>query len=154
MKNKKVISIIVGIVLIVLDQIIKIVSVGKSITIIPDFLSFSYFENTNVAFGVGSNGFTLIVLASIALIAMIILFIKKKNQDLDFKLILSLVFILAGCLGNLIDMIFLGYVRDYIYVKNMPIMNIADIFEIFGIVFLIVVIIISLVRRKKENTLS
>jgi signal peptidase II len=42
------------------------------------------------------------------------------------RIILALLF--SGAIGNLIDRIFLGYVRDMIYVSliNFPVFNVAD----------------------------
>ena len=42
----------------------------------------------------------------------------------------------------------MGYVRDNIYVINMPIMNISDILEILGIVLLVIIIIKAILDKK------
>lgn len=54
MKHKKVWLIILGICIILLDQITKVILIGKNITVIPNVLNFTYTENTGVAFGIGS----------------------------------------------------------------------------------------------------
>ncbi|MEI7478648.1 MAG: signal peptidase II [bacterium] len=52
---------------------------------------------------------------------------------------LAVSFFLAGALGNLIDRIALGGVRDFINIRlfNFPIFNLADIFLNIGIILLL-----------------
>lgn len=156
MKNKKLISIIIGVVIVALDQITKILTVGRNITVIPNFLNFTYTENRGIAFNIGSNGLPFVILISIALLAIIVIFIKKKNQEIDSKVLISLMLILAGGIGNLADRIIIGYVRDFIDVNlfNFPIFNIADVSVTLGVIFLIIILIKSLFVKEKNKKLK
>ena len=48
----------------------------------------------------------------------------------------------AGGLGNFIDRLFLGYVRDFLYFKliDFPVFNVADSYVTIGLVILIILI--------------
>ena len=74
---------------------------------------------------------------------MIIYFRKTKKEEVLTRFGLVLVF--AGLLGNLIDRVFFGYVRDFIDViifnYNFPIFNIADMAVVIGVALIIIEII-------------
>ena len=150
MKNKKVVLIILGISIILLDQITKAILSGKNLIIIPNILNFTYTENTGVAFGIGSNNLILIIISNIVVLGIIIRFIKERKEQVNFSILFSLVLILSGGIGNLIDRIVKGYVIDFIDVNlfNFPNFNVADISIIIGIGILLIVIIKSFFSKK------
>lgn len=152
-KNKKtIILIIVGIIIIILDQITKFLIIEKNIIIIPNFLSLTYTENTGVAFNIGSNNLFFIILVNIIILGIIIKFIKEIKEDINFKILISLVLILVGGIGNLIDRIFRGYVIDFIDVNlfNFPNFNVADISIAIG-VFLLIIILLNQVLKDEQT---
>ena len=109
MKNKKNLSVIMlGILIVIIDRITKLLLVNKEITIIPNLLNFTYIENNGVAFGIASNNTILIVLLNVIILAIIIKFLKEKFSKTNYIIILSLIMILAGGVGNLIDRIAMG----------------------------------------------
>ena len=61
----------------------------------------------------------------------------KFNYRSSNLITMSFVFIIAALLGNVIDQIFLGYVRDFIIWPGPGIPNLADIFADISIIFLI-----------------
>lgn len=133
MKTK---SIIIGIIVLLVDQISKIIMINKKITLIPGFLSLNYIENTGGAFGMGKINIVLI-LSLVLIIGIIVFLIKQKNKINNYT---PYIVIIAGSVGNLIDRIFRGYVIDFIDINvfNFPTFNIADIFITFGIIYLII----------------
>ena len=64
--------------------------------------------------------------------------------------------ILTGALGNLIDRISFGYVRDFIYLKfiNFPVFNVADMALTIGIGLLLIYIIFYAGKNKNNDTNS
>ena len=64
----------------------------------------------------------------------------------------ALVMIISGAIGNLIDRISLGYVRDFLYfiLIDFPIFNIADILVVVGVGILILTIFLSEAQENKE----
>lgn len=153
MKNKKALLIILGIFIILLDQITKAILIGKNITIIPNILNFTYTENTGVAFGIGSSNLILIIIVNIVVLGIIIKFIKERKEQVNFSILISLILILSGGIGNLIDRIVREYVIDFIDVNlfNFPNFNIADISISIGIISLIFILCNSILKEKKAE---
>lgn len=142
------IYILVPILILALDiftkYLAKTVFILNDITLIKDILYFTYVENRGAAFGIMQNKqWLFIVFTVVIILAMIIYLIKYKPQGKLLKL--SLVFIMAGGVGNLIDRIRLGYVVDFIDVRiiNYPVFNVADCFVVIGAVLLCGVILFS-----------
>ncbi len=150
MKYKKIFLILLGIIIVFLDQITKYTLMGKNLTIIPNILNFTYTENTGVAFGIGANNIFLTIIVNIIVLGVIIDCIRKNQTD--FKILIPLILIFSGGVGNLIDRIFRGYVIDFIDIKlfNFPNFNIADICITIGIIFLII-IILNLTKNDTKN---
>ena len=69
--------------------------------------------------------------------------IKTKNKGLS----LALSFILSGTIGNMIDRVLFRYVRDFIAIGTFPAFNMADVFNITGVVLLIV----TLLKRDNQK---
>ena len=153
MKHKKVWLIILGICIILLDQITKVILIGKNTTVIPNVLNFTYTENTGVAFGIGANNLILIIIVNIVVLGIIIKFIKERKEQVNFSILISLILILSGGIGNLIDRIVRGYVIDFIDINvfNFPNFNIADISISIGIISLIFILCNSILKEKKAE---
>lgn len=151
--SKRKSEIIIIFTVIILDQLIKILMINKQIIIIPNLLDFTYTKNTGVAFGIGNNRLLLIILINILTLSIILKFIKERETQIDKYIIVTLSFILAGGMSNLIDRIFRGYVIDYININlfNFPIFNIADICITIGIFVLIFSILKSIIEREKPG---
>lgn len=153
MNKKKIISIVIGIAIIVLDQLTKMALINKNITLIPNFMKFTYTKNTGAAFGIGSNNIIMVIIVNVIILGFIIKFLKDNSKKVDFPIIISLVLILSGAIGNLIDRLFRGFVIDFIDINvlNFPNFNIADISIVLGIFVLIIVITKSIIMENKEE---
>ena len=116
---------ILGAVLVVIDQVVKILvktnmSIGQSITVFPDWFQILFIENKGMAFGMSFGG----VLGKYALTAFrIVLFgfltwwistlLKRgvggdKRTPVPMGVLVGLTLITAGALGNIIDCLFYG----------------------------------------------
>ena len=150
------ISTVIAVVLIAIDQIVKnwaeeVLTKGE-IAVIEDVLYFKYAENTGVAFSMFSdNRWMLIGVTSVMLIVVLAFFLSGKVTDKLEQF--SLALILAGGVGNLIDRISLGYVIDFIDVRiiNFAIFNIADICICVGAFLLCVAVYISDKKEASEK---
>ena len=96
--------------------------------------SFGFFEGSVLALGIVS------LIASIAIAVVMVMSVKLKNG----LLATSLAFILGGALGNMVDRLFLGYVRDFIhlpFMKFFGVFNIADNALTIGVVLIVIYLI-------------
>ena len=94
---------------------------------------FGFVKNTGAAFGIlqGYN-FIFILVSFAALIGFGFYFVKNDKDRLACSLIL------AGIIGNLIDRIFFGYVRDFIDLRIWPVFNLADAAMVVGVGLLVI----------------
>ena len=117
-KGKKLI--ILGIAMIVIDQIIKVLvktnmDLGESINVIGDWFKLNFVLNDGMAFGMafgGVAGKLILSLFRIALSAGLIWWLSKlyKKQDTPTGVLVGLTLITAGAIGNIIDCFFYGLI--------------------------------------------
>ncbi len=125
---------ILAVVLTVIDQLSKawIVNVaggveGRGISVIKGVLSFTYLRNDGASMGLlGGQRFLLIGITLVIFAAGVWFFVKYKSENTLLLWATSL--IASGAVGNLIDRVALGYVRDFIDLEfiNFYIFNFAD----------------------------
>ena len=133
------------ILLVVLDQISKILissylSLGESLNLLP-FLNFTLIHNAGIAFSIfdegGYIGRWFLVIAISGILAYLLFLIYKKTPEHKLEL-MSLILIISGGLGNLVDRAFLGYVVDFVHVfyqnYSFYVFNMADSYITLGIV--------------------
>lgn len=136
-------------VLTLLDQWTKVLSVSHlkgqpSYSLIDGVLEFYYLENHGAAFSMLQDAMWFFYIIAIVAMAFIAWFLHRMPADRRYLPVrIILVCIAAGALGNLIDRITLGYVRDFIYFSliNFPVFNVADIYVTCAVVVLIVLIL-------------
>lgn len=137
------ISLIVGAMLVIIDQIIKyfvsayLQPVG-SVSVIDNLFSLTYVENKGVAFGMFSDMRWIFVALTAIMLAMIIFYMFKKRPKGKFFYICAAL-IIGGGVGNLIDRIFYGYVIDYLSLSFFPpVCNFADYCITAGTIMLVI----------------
>ena len=137
MKNKTLkMLIIIAIVLIVVDQLIKILSIQLLKNPIGnDLFGLELVHNTGMAFGFNDGNIKNIILTTFVLL-VIFNFIKNQIERIDRKTTIALSFVIAGGISNLIDRIFRGSVIDFIKIYKIPNFNFADICIVIGVIIL------------------
>lgn len=153
-----VLACVIAAVAILLDQLTKIWIVGltggiegASLPVLPGVLDFTYVKNTGAAFGIFSGAtWVLTVLTVIALAVLVFWVLKNKHKSLFF--FISAGMVLGGALGNMIDRVFLGFVRDFIHF-NLPfaVFNVADAFVVVGAILLCIYILFMDPEMKKKE---
>lgn len=130
----------------------------KEHMLIENVLDLAYRENTGASWGLFRDKAVLLsVFTGIALFALFVYLIVRVTKDKEI-LRVSLLMILAGGIGNLIDRVSLEYVRDFIRFRfiDFPVFNVADVFVTVGAILLIGYLIFDIIndyiKRKKGGT--
>lgn len=143
--------------LIVFDMLTKKYIYGycdanKDIIIIKDIIRFTATTNTGAGFGMLKGKTTLLTFISFisALILVVLIFYSYQRRNKWLRS--SLVLIVAGAVGNLIDRMFLGYVRDFVYFEliNFAVFNFADSFLTIGTILLIIYVLFFYTKDEEE----
>lgn len=144
------------------DQMTKIIvdhtlCLDGHYTIIENFFYFTYAHNYGAAWGIFQGRLDLFFIVSIiATIGIIYYFVQSEAYQKLTRFGLVLVF--SGMIGNLIDRIVLGYVRDFIdfiiFGYDFPIFNIADMAITIGIMLVILEVAIEEYRTWKISKLQ
>ena len=128
---------------------------GNYYVVIKKVLTFRYSLNDGAGFGVFSGKQTfLIILTVIAMVVilgvLVFLHLRNKQKKASGRFLLAtLTMILAGGVGNLVDRIALGSVRDFIdytivetlFNRSFAICNLADVWLTLGMIFLIIYVL-------------
>lgn len=116
---------------------------------------FTYHENRGAAFGIlqGKRVFLLIITVLAVLAMGYILFRYRKEFGRWMRVGLSLM--ISGAVGNFIDRVWLGYVRDFIDVRliHFPMFNIADACLTIS-VFMIAIYIFFFADKEGKKTIA
>ena len=104
--------------LIGLDQWVKHwvvanISLNQVIKAIPGVFSLTYLQNRGAAFSILQNQKYFFVILTVLVIGAA-LFYLVKNYQKSLWLVLSLILIISGGIGNFIDRVHLGYVVDMV----------------------------------------
>lgn len=100
---------------------------GGALQLWPGVLHLTYLENQGAAFGMMQNmRWLLLIVTPIVAVAIIVYLVKHRHAPMLLRI--SLALMLSGALGNLIDRVLLGYVRDFIHIAliNFAVFNVAD----------------------------
>ena len=150
-------------VLVFLDQFIKNLvttnlNLHESFIFIRKIAKITYIKNYGAAFSMFSYKTNFLIIFTILVLSVFIVYIFKKRVK-DKIYILTVILMVSGEIGNLIDRISKGYVVDYINLEFWPfekfaIFNFADCLVVFGcILFLIKFIknelVIGSIKKKK-----
>ena len=127
----------------------------ESFYVIPGVLRFTYVENDGAAFGMlDDHRWVFLVLSTVMIIALIFYIVKYKPSS---KWVMtSLILIVGGGIGNMIDRCSLGVVTDFIDFCAFPklwmyIFNVADCAVTIGGGLMILWLIVSLIAELKKK---
>lgn len=150
--NLSVLAILVG-----ADQLIKawavqVLAPVQAMPVIPHIVELRFYLNDGMAFSMLSGKqFFLIGVTSIALLAVAYILFTRCKKSLLLRS--SLLLILSGGVGNLIDRVLNGCVVDYInpLFINFAVFNFADICVCVGAALLVLYVLLSDSEEKKTN---
>ncbi len=157
--NKKLLFIVLPIVVavLVLDLISKqyiamAIPMYEIRPFIGGIFNFTHYENTGAAWNIFAGNQVFLIIISVFFIALICVFyfLERKNGTL-FHIGIALIF--GGAVGNMIDRVFLGFVRDFIqfdFWRSFPVFNLADAALTIGVVLVVLYYILSIFKRGKN----
>ena len=131
-----------------LDQLVKTLTAHHTAMLIPGVIRLNYTENTGFALGLFHGAVNVaLVLSALIFIALTVLMFRLPRTS---PLRLPLLVMNAGALGNLIDRIALGRVRDMfeLLFVRFYVFNPADVYVTLGALCCAIVILRS--NRKEQ----
>ena len=130
------------------DMLTKFFIVNE-VSLIDGVLAITPTKNYGAGFSILTGQTRLLISFTLVFLIGIVIFdVLFKHKSTLFGIATGL--IVAGSLGNLIDRLAFGYVRDFVYLQfiNFPVFNVADIFVVCGATLLI---LYMLFEEKFEN---
>jgi signal peptidase II len=151
----------IAVVIMVLDQLSKWAAMsylfGKTEVQVMPFLNLVLVFNSGAAFGFlsSASGWQNLFFVGVALVACVVILMMVRRLGVDDKQVMvGLMLILGGAIGNMIDRVRLSYVIDFIDVFygswHWPAFNVADSAITIGAV-LLVLDALGLGRRKRHG---
>ncbi len=149
---------IIAALLTLLDQLSKIWFVKKvdgvlyaSVEVIKNVLNFTYIQNRGASMGILQGQKFFLIAITLVIIGFGGWFVKKYRPE-NPVLLTSCSLILSGAIGNLIDRIKFGYVRDFIDVQfvDFYVFNVADCAIVIGAILLVVYAFVTMDDEKKS----
>jgi signal peptidase II len=127
---------LIGTVIVLIDQVIKQMVIGKfglgeGFPVLNDIFHITYVKNTGAAFGLLEDHTQLFSILSIFII-VIFLYLRRNYLKKGLWVDIAIGLIIGGALGNLIDRVWLGFVVDYIDLRIWPVFNLADSAVVVG----------------------
>ena len=146
MRRRTEAAVMVG--LIAFDQAFKYFTAHQSVILIPGILRIHYTENHGFSLGLFDQAYLPAILVSALVLAAVWVLRARLGQDSPLRF--PLLLICSGAIGNLIDRIFLGYVRDMIDMLfiRFYVFNFADAYVTVG-ALICAVMLLKPVRKEQ-----
>jgi signal peptidase II len=130
---------LVAAIVIALDQITKHtiaagIDPGEQEKFLPG-VTLVHYRNTGVAFSLFSSGGTLVLVFTLAALALLVGYFARRPERQWLWLPTGM--LTGGAIGNLIDRIASGAVTDFIKLPYWPAFNVADMSITFGVLVLL-----------------
>ena len=147
---------ILALLIIGVDQLTKYMTVAnidlyEVVNVIPNVLSWMYLRNTGAAWSILEGQMWFFYIVTLVVVVVVVYYLQKYGRQSGL-LALSLSFILAGSIGNVIDRLRFGYVVDMIRLEFIafPIFNVADMALSVGVALMILYVFLD-EKSKKMN---
>lgn len=151
MKKRIPLAIFVIALLIGIDQAVKFLidstfRVGESHPLIKNVFHLTYVQNRGAAWGSFSGKIVFLLIVTFAiLIGAIYVYVQlaRREDNKYMPLRISLIFLISGAIGNMIDRIFRRFVVDMFDFRliNFPVFNVADIYVTCSFIVIVILIL-------------
>jgi len=155
--NEKGILFLVMAVVLILDQVSKII-IENSISLNESWAPFpsishifriTHISNTGAAFGLFPSGSYIFMIVAVIVAIVIAIYNHQIPADnILFRIALGLQ--MGGALGNLFNRIRIGHVTDFLDFGPVPIFNVADSSIVIGVTLLILLMLQEYVQERKK----
>jgi signal peptidase II len=115
--------------LIVFDQITKLIFSSRDFFFGP--IHFHLVKNSGLGFSLNFGLLTNLIIIAVALIYFLYYYYFQHPNKIAYVLILS------GAISNIVDRLYLGYVRDFLDIGLGFTFNLADVFIVLGIITIV-----------------
>ena len=110
----------------------------------------TYIQNRGAAFNIlDGQGLFLTIVPALSIVFA--LWYMEKHLEEHWTLFVSLIMIVAGGIGNLIDRCFLGFVTDMFDFRVWPVFNVADIAVCVGAAVLVLYTFVFYEEKEKDK---
>ena len=119
---------------------------------IPGLLSITHITNTGAAWSMLEGKMLFFYFVTVvAVVVLMYLFVKADKKDYLYRF--SLIFLLAGTVGNAIDRFTRHFVVDMFNLDfiNFPIFNLADTYITVGVILIVLSLIIQVAGEKNNK---
>jgi signal peptidase II len=134
------------VIVLILDQLSKLwlsahVALGQSIHIIRGVLDLTYVRNKGAAFGILQGQAWFFLIMATAIITVLVYYNLKYSPLPWLQCATGL--IVGGSIGNMIDRLYYGGVRDFFSMGWWPVFNVADMAIVTGGIMLALFIVLN-----------
>jgi len=144
--------------LVAIDLITKSIFDGKIMDFINGFIGIvGTTHNYGAGFSLFENAIVFFVILSVIFIGAFVFYeYKTRNNKKHCLYYVGTGLILGGTIGNAIDRVVFGYVRDFINFEffDFPIFNLADVWLTIGVIIFAVYIVFFYEKDEKINKLA
>ena len=150
---------ITGVGILLVDQFTKYFissnfEMAKSYEFLPGFIDITYINNDGGAWGM-LGGYTWLLLSITIVVMLVCISLLLKCGAKDKLMFWSIVFVLSGGIGNMIDRIFRdGNVIDFLHFEfwpTFPVFNVADCAIVVGAGILLIYFFKGLIDEEKQK---
>lgn len=101
---------------------------GGRYSLIDGVFELAYVENRGAAFGMLQNARWFFLVLTVIAVGFLGWFLYRYRGQMHARIRIALALIIAGAIGNFVDRLFLGYVRDMFYFSliDFAVFNVAD----------------------------
>jgi signal peptidase II len=121
---------------VVLDQLSKwLVDIYylRPTSILGPIMQFNNIHNKGGGFGILEGQLWLFIVFAVFAIVFILYFKDRFELKLKFAFFV----LIGGIIGNLVDRVWFGYVRDFIDFHFWPVFNLADVFIVLSVGYIV-----------------
>ena len=108
-------------------------------------LNIIYLKNTGAAFSILQNSTVFLIIVSIVALLVMIYFVAKNFENIFMRDIFFLSILTSGIVGNLLERLVFGYVRDFFELTFVifPVFNFSDVYINVGVLGIMVLILLT-----------